>query len=64
MVTLCALLVLLRLASAHTDHSFDLDDANDAGMSYAERHVSASSLPDTQRPDRLEDAYRASHRLV
>ncbi|RXK41351.1 hypothetical protein M231_01256 [Tremella mesenterica] len=32
-------LALLSLVFAHSEHSFDLDDAADAGMSYAERHM-------------------------
>ena len=34
------LLARLHLALAHSDHSFDLNDGDDAGMPYAERHVS------------------------
>jgi hypothetical protein len=33
-------LALAALVAAHGDHTFDLEDANDEGMSYAERHVS------------------------
>ena len=39
-LALLLLLARLRLARAHSDHSFDLDDQDDAGMPYAERHVS------------------------
>ncbi|ORX36292.1 hypothetical protein BD324DRAFT_628197 [Kockovaella imperatae] len=35
-LTLC---VFVSLAVAHSDHSFDLNDENDAGMPYAERHM-------------------------
>jgi hypothetical protein len=32
-------LAVAAVVVAHGDHSFDLDDVNDEGMSYAERHV-------------------------
>jgi hypothetical protein len=36
------ILALAALVAAHGDHTFDLEDANDEGMSYAERHVSGA----------------------
>ncbi|WVQ94470.1 hypothetical protein IAU59_001549 [Kwoniella sp. CBS 9459] len=39
MIKLLPFLLTSLLVSAHGDHSFDLDDANDAGLSYAERHM-------------------------
>ena len=45
MIQLIAQLVLgVVLAAGHGDHSFDLNDLSDAGMSYAERHVNPSYL--------------------
>ncbi|WRT65518.1 uncharacterized protein IL334_002463 [Kwoniella shivajii] len=39
MITLLPILVGSLLVAAHGDHSFDLNDANDDGLSYAERHM-------------------------
>lgn len=36
------LLLLPHLVRGHSDHTFDLNDENDAGMPYAERHVSGT----------------------
>jgi hypothetical protein len=45
MVYAAVLLLAAAMAAAHGDHSFDLNDAADDGMSYAERHVSLSRSP-------------------
>nr|XP_018264522.1 uncharacterized protein I303_02692 [Kwoniella dejecticola CBS 10117]OBR86680.1 hypothetical protein I303_02692 [Kwoniella dejecticola CBS 10117] len=39
MIRILPVLLGSLLVSAHGDHSFDLDDLNDAGLSYAERHM-------------------------
>ncbi|WWC68791.1 uncharacterized protein I206_102726 [Kwoniella pini CBS 10737] len=39
MIRILPILVSSLLVSAHGDHSFDLNDLNDAGLSYAERHM-------------------------
>ncbi|WVR03980.1 hypothetical protein IAU60_000979 [Kwoniella sp. DSM 27419] len=39
MLRLAPILLGSLLVAAHGDHSFDLDDINDAGLSYAERHM-------------------------
>lgn len=44
MSRLLPLVLLAALVSGHSEHSFDLDDQADIGMSYAERHVSRPSL--------------------
>jgi len=44
MSRLLALSLFASLALGHGDHSFDLDDAADNGMGYAERHVSRTLL--------------------
>ena len=40
MLPIIHLILGALVVSAHGDHNFDLNDLADAGMSYAERHVS------------------------
>ncbi|KAK6907154.1 hypothetical protein I203_101144 [Kwoniella mangroviensis CBS 8507] len=39
MIRILPMILSSLLVAAHGDHSFDLDDLNDAGLSYAERHM-------------------------
>ncbi|WWC87690.1 uncharacterized protein L201_002582 [Kwoniella dendrophila CBS 6074] len=39
MIQILSILMSSLLVAAHGDHSFDLNDLNDAGLSYAERHM-------------------------
>ena len=39
MLSTATLLLIVSLVHAHGDHTFDLNDAHDQNLPYAERHV-------------------------
>lgn len=61
MISTALLLLTAALVKAHGDHTFDLDDAGDIGMSYAERHVSFISSNLLEEFTDMVDAHRTSY---